>query len=214
MRLLFRAPETVVAVFGFSLLLVVVSSFAFRKTGYHTGQLLDLTPGVLWVIYLFTGVVSLNLTFASEKDGHALLGLSLTGVNPSWIFLSKAICNICFIVLVQSFVFLVHGLLFGVDIFPFFSSFMALSFLVSIGFGSLGTLLSSLAAATRGKEVLLPLVLFPLCLPLLGAAVFLSRELFQTGALSVSSFWFICVIGYDIIAVTLSATLYEFVLRE
>jgi len=209
-----RAKHMLASCFGFSLLLVVVASFSFRQIGYGQDDLVSVTPGILWMVFLFSGVIALNHSFVSEVENKALVGVVLTRIDPGLIYLSKFAVNFLFVASLQIFAVVMHGLFFGVQMFPVVGEVIGISLLAAIGFSALGTILSSMAVITKGREIVLPLILFPLLVPLVAAAVFLTRGVLQTGAIDTESFWFTLLLVFDVISVVLSWLLFEHVVRD
>ena len=206
---LLRSKDWLAAVFLFALILVVLSSLAFRQIGYGQAELREVTPGIIWIIFFFCGVLSLNYAFSFEREGGALEALLLSPAEPALIYFSKVAANFLLLFVVQSFVLVALGTLFGVELFSEFGDLLALSVLVALGFTALGTLFGSIAASVPGRDILLPLILFPLCLPLLAAAVFVTQEILAGGGLNTQSFWFLLVLGFDVISLALSTVLFE-----
>ena len=101
LTLLFRSPRLVLAVGFFALLLVILSSFAFRRPGLGASELTLLLPGVYWTAFLFVTVVTLHESFAPEEENHALLGLLLCGYPAELLFLSKLAANWLFLAVIQ-----------------------------------------------------------------------------------------------------------------
>jgi len=205
----FRAKSIVAAAFGFSLLMVVVASFSFRQIGFSPSELLLITPGVIWLVFIFSGVIVLNHSFLIEKENDALSGLLLSAGRPALVFIAKAASNLLFLSLLQIFVIVIHSILFGVDVSQVFFQLLLISFLVICGFVCFGTLLSAMSVATAGREFMLPLLLFPLCIPLFAGAVFTTKELLLSGTISFDYFWLRLIIGFDVISIALSYVLFE-----
>ena len=214
MHCLFRAKQWPVSVLLFGFVLVVLASFAFRRIGYGQLELLQLTPGILWIIFLFCGLVSLNYSFFHEEEFGALNGLLLTPCDPALIFLSKFIANCLFLLGVTIFFAAAHSVLFGVSLEGHFLELCGVLALVSVGFCSLGTLFAAMSVSVRGRELVLPLLLFPLSLPLISAGLHLSNEILGAAASPATQPWLLLAVGFDVIALTLSTVLFEFVVRE
>ena len=214
LRCLVRARSWPVGLLVFALVLVVLASFAFRQIGYGQEDLRQLTPGILWIIFLFCGIVALNYSFLPEEEFGAMQGLLLTRADAGSMYLAKFLVNFVFLFFVQALVIALHGMLFGVELFGVYFPLLALTAAVAFVFTALGTLLSAIAVAVRGRELILPLILFPLSLPLLAAAVFLTGTVLETGSLPLGGFWFLLVAAFDVISITLSYSLFEFVVRE
>lgn len=213
-KLVFGISHHVFSILLFALVQVVVASFAFKKLGFSDKELLQLTPGILILIFIFTGVVSLNTAFVPEKEGEALSGLLQTGIDSVLIYFSKFFVNFIFLFIVQLMISLLHSLLFNLNIFSYGYSLFAIFFLLIFGFVSLGTLFSAISVALPGRELILPLLLFPLLLPLVAAVVFLLQGLFSLGGIDFASFWFKLLCVYDIVAFMLSLVMFDFVIKD
>jgi len=213
-RCLFRARQWPIAVIFFAFVLVVLASFAFRRVGYGQQELLESTPGILWMIFLFSGLVSLNYSFFHEEEFGALIGLILSPCDPALIFISKFAANTVFLLVVTAFFTLMHSLLFGVEYGAHTWGLLGILALTSIGFCALGTIFAAMSASVRGRELILPLLLFPLTLPLVVAGLELTNELFGLNGDTSAAPWFLLAAVFDVIAVTLSTVLFEFVVRE
>ena len=207
--LLFGNGRFVVSSIGLATLFVVISSFAFRDIGYGEAELQALTPGIIWLIFLFTGVVSLNHSFLPEREEGALQGILLSPVNSGVVFLSKLGNCVLFLLTLELLITILHSLFFWPTFFEYLPSFMLVALIFSLGFASLGTLLSSISVVVKEREILLPLILFPLCIPLLIGCVELTRIIVSGAALPYFGFWFTLVVVFDLISLTLSWALFE-----
>lgn len=212
-RVLFRSPRTVVSLLFLALLLVVIATFAIRSPAFGQQELVFLLPGVYWMAFFFLSALALNLLFAPEQENLALSGLLLAGARSEEVFLSKALLGTFFLFFLQVVVFLLLIVLFGFFIDPpAFLQILGLSFLVSLGFSALGTLLSSISASLRARDLILPILLFPLCLPLLLAAVSASKSVLLGVGLLQLGFPFVLVIVFDLLALALGLLLFEILL--
>lgn len=212
-RCLVRSGSVLCATFGFALLLVIVASFSFRQVGYGESELRHITPGILWTIFLFSGVICLNYSFLQEQENGSLRGVLLTGVDTMVVFFAKFLANVIFFVSLQIFSIVSLGFFLGVDLSGCLGSIVGLSILAAIGFIALGTLLSAISVTTTGREILLPLLLFPLLLPVVAAAVFLTREVLVLGSIDFGGFWFSLLCIFAVISFTLSSVLFGYVVR-
>lgn len=209
-----RAPHFLIGVLFFSLLLVVVASFSLRQIGYGPEEMLKMFPGTYWMIVMFASVLAMNHSFAAEREYDVLQRFMTTGVDPLLVFLSKWLVNLCFLWAVQSVVFAAFGILFSLDLANDLLPLTLVCAMGTPGIVALGTLFAGMAAATRGRELLLPILLYPIALPALAGAVGLVQGVLEQHHVPTSSFWFQLVIGYDVIAVTLGGVLFEAVVRE
>lgn len=163
----FRSRELFSAMLVFSLLVIIIFNFALeldievRRT---------VAAGVLWTTFAFAGTLGLNRSMAVEKDRGCMDGLLLAPVDRSAIFFGKAISNLVFMLIVEAIVLPVYALLYN-EIRIFQPGFLGVILLGSIGYIGVGTLLATMSVQTRMREVLLPILLFPVAIPVLLAAV-------------------------------------------
>ncbi|MBI3172286.1 MAG: heme exporter protein CcmB [Chloroflexi bacterium] len=163
----FRSRELFSAMLVFSLLVIIIFNFALeldievRRT---------VAAGVLWTTFAFAGTLGLNRSMAVEKDRGCMDGLLLAPVDRSAIFFGKAISNLVFMLVVEAIVLPVYALLYD-EMRIFQPGFLGVILLGSIGYIGVGTLLSTMSVQTRMREVLLPILLFPIAIPVLLAAV-------------------------------------------
>jgi len=215
LRCLARSRHALISVFGFSLLLVVVASFAFRQVGLSQPELQQLTPGVLMLIFLFAGLLVLRETSLPEYRQRAILGVALSPVDPGLVFIGKFSTNLLLVTLVFLLNFVLLQIFLGVELGSFCWSLLAVLGLFSLGFSALGTLVSMLAYLTSVGEILFPLLFFPLLIPLMIGSLELMRQSFELGgSFDVKGFWFSLVLLFDLIVFMISLVMFEFVLRE
>ncbi len=197
----------------FSFIIVVISSFAFRQVGIDSNLSLQIAPGLLWIVLTYSAVTILNQTFVFEKENDALTGLLLTGVNPIHIYIGKVIVNFIFLFLINIVVLTSVILLFSLDIGINYFYLLLVASIVELGFIAIGTLFSAISVASRAREVLLPILLYPISLPLLIAGVVVCSDILLRNQFDFRDFWFLLIICYDLIALTLGIILFEYVLH-
>ncbi|MEW6663415.1 MAG: heme exporter protein CcmB [Bacillota bacterium] len=164
----FKTKEMLSSMFIFSFLVIVIFAFAFTPSRATTREVF---PGILWIGFAFAGVLGLNRSFAGEKDNDCLLGLMLTPVDRTAIFLAKAASNLLFLVAVEAVSLPLFFVLFDYRLEGPLWLLLAVILLGTIGFIVIGTFLAALAANTRASEILLPLILFPVIMPVVIGAV-------------------------------------------
>jgi heme exporter protein B len=162
----FRSRELFTAMLVFSLLVILIFNFALELDARARASV---TSGVLWVTFAFAGTLGLNRSLAMEKDRGCLDGLLLAPVDRTAVYFGKTIGNLIFMSIVECIILPVYSVLYNVNLFQPVLLFVI--FLGSIGYVSVGTLLSTLAVQTRTRDILLPILLFPLSIPVLIAAV-------------------------------------------
>ena len=162
----FRSREMIVSVVVFGLLVVVIFNFALSATA---SQVTTLAPGILWVAYAFAGILAMNRSFVREQEQGGLEGLLLSPVSRDAIFLGKAAGTFLFMLLVEAILLPVFAAFLG---FSFLSFTLAVTILLAtLGFATVGTLFSAIAVQTRSRELMLPVLFFPVILPVIIGAV-------------------------------------------
>jgi len=164
-----RSRDRLAAMGVFALLVVVILYFAAppgpeSEPGEHV-------PGLLWVAYVFAAVLGLNRSFALEMENDAIAGLALTPADRGWIFLGKALASFLLLIVIQAVAAFAFALAFGLDLRPVALPFAGVAALGAAGLCSIGTLLAAMAVRTTYREVMLPLLLLPLLIPVLLGAV-------------------------------------------
>jgi heme exporter protein B len=176
-----RSRDRITAMLLFSLLVVVV--FHFSLPGGATRQTQASAPGVLWIAYVFAALLGLNRSFSQELENDALAGIALSPVDRGWVFLGKTAANWAVLGVAQAITGGAFALVFDLDLAAVAPAFALVVALGSLGLCSVGTLFAAVAVRTRFREVMLPLLLLPLLVPVLLGAVRATSGLLETGRL-------------------------------
>jgi len=176
-----RSRDRVLAMILFSLLVVVI--FHFALPGGASAQTRANAPGLLWVAYVFASLFGLGRAFSLELENDAFSGLALAPADRGWVFLGKAAANLVILGVVQAVTALAFALVFELELAKIAAPLAAIVLLGSLGLCSIGTLFAAVAVRTRFREVMLPLLLLPLLIPLLSGAVRATSQLLATGTL-------------------------------
>ena len=161
-----RSKDIVVSVLVFSLLVIVIFNFAIEPT---PRLVVLVAPGVLWVAFVFGGVLGLTRSMAMEKDQGNLQGLMLAPVGRDTVYFGKMLASFLFMLIVEAIVFPVFAVLFNLSIVE--PMLVPVAVLATLGIAAVGTVFSAMAVNTRAREVMLPLLFFPVALPIIIAAV-------------------------------------------
>jgi len=208
-RLEWRGRQGVPVMLVFSLLVVFLFNFALQLSpDLQAG----LAAGLLWVSLAFAATLGLNRSISLERESGALDGLLLAPVDRSAIFFGKSLSNFLFTSLVALVLLPVFSLFYGNNILN-----LSLILIVLLGVGattSLGTLLAALSIQTRTRDVLLPVLLYPLALPILIAAVEASRGVLSGRALSDSRNWILLLLACDVLFTAAGLMFFETILEE
>jgi len=205
-----RSRDRAVAMAVFAFLVVIVMHFALPLG--RPEELRRLAPGLLWIAYLFAAILGLNRAFALELENEALSGLALAPADRGFVFLGKAAANFVILGAVQAATALVFALAFAVDLRAVAAPLAGVVALGSLGLCSVGTLFSAISVRTRYREVMLPLLVLPLFVPLLLGAVEASAALLEGGVLPRRALQLLGVT--DAVFLIVSFVGFEFVLDE
>ncbi len=169
-RVEWRGRQGVPVMLVFTLLIVFLFNFALQLSPNLQA---DLTAGLLWVSLAFASTLGLNRSVSLEQENQAIDGLLLAPVDRSAVYFGKVISNFSFTFLVGLFLLPVFSIFYSQNM---FRPLLILVIILGLGaYTSLGTLLAALSIQTRTRDVLLPVLLYPLALPILIAAVEASR---------------------------------------
>ncbi|MCL4460016.1 MAG: heme exporter protein CcmB [Chloroflexi bacterium] len=204
-----RTKELFSAMFIFALLVVIIFNFAFEL---RVENVLAIAPGVLWVAFTFAGVLGLNRAFVLEKDKGCLEGLMLCPVDRSAVYLGKMLGNITFMFVVEAITLPFFSVFFNLPI--LMPRLLLVIFLGTVGFASVGTLFSAMAVNTRTREVMLPILLFPVVMPVIVAAVKSTGFILEDKPWSDFASWLNLLIAFDVIFLVVSFLVFEFVIEE
>lgn len=206
----FRARELLNTTLIFAFVVVVIFSFAFDPT---TAESRRFGPGLLWIALLFAGSLMLQPSFAREHANDTLDALCLAPVSPFAILLGKIVANFVFLTACEVLLLPVFAVLYNVALLPVLGRLVIVLMLGTFGLTITGTVFSAVAAQARMRELLLPLLLLPVLVPLLLAAVEATAGLLAD-APELQRTWLEILIGFDVMFFTASWLLSDFLLQE
>jgi len=204
-----RTKETISTMLIFVLLALFIFNFAFDLRIDNVKQV---APGVLWVAFVFAGILGLNRSFILETDRGCLEGLLMTPVDQSVIYFGKMLGNVIFMLVIEIIALPVFSVLFNLTLLRF--DVVLIVLLGTIGFSGVGTLFSAMTANTRAREVLLPILLFPVVLPAIIAAVKATAGVLDGVPLSELGNWLNLLIGFDVIFIAVAYMTFEYVVES
>src|SRR5947209_2394430 len=191
----------------FALLVLVIFNFTFDL---RVDNAAAIAPGALWVAFVFASLLGLGRTIAAEREIGSMDRLLLCPVDRKAIYLAKLLGNMLFIGVVEIIALPIFAVLFNVPLLV--GELLPIVLLGTLGIAAVGTLFSAMAAATRARELLLPILIFPLIVPVVIGAVR------ATGALLAPTVneppWTGLIIAFDIIFLTVSMLTFEYVIEE
>jgi len=203
-----RTKEMFSSMFVFALLLIVIFNFSFDL---RVEKVAEVAPGVLWVTFAFAGTLELNRALSSEIEGARLDGLLLAPMERSTIYFGKMLGNLLFISATEAVMLPIFSAIFNLNLIQ--PAFLLTVFLGTVGFAAVGTLLSAMAANTRAREVMLPVLLFPIILPVVISAVKLTAGIFDGLPWASLASWLRLLVGFDVIFLTVSYMTFDYIVQ-
>lgn len=223
MRIELRGRDTLPPMIAFAVTVSLLLAFAAPTPTELTEPVtlpvgtvpfVDVAAAFFWITVLFAGLIGFARTFEVERDDGAIDSLLLIPLDRSGLFLAKGAANLVFILLVQVVLLPTFALLFHFDLGVEWVTLLLVMLLVDIGFVAVGTLFASVAAQTRSRELILPILALPALVPLFIAAFELTSDLLGGDGLDAIAArgWFGILVAFDVIFAIASALAFEFVI--
>lgn len=204
-----RTRETPVAMVVFALLVLLIFSFAFDL---RPGTPPDVLSGVLWSAILFSGMLGLGRGFATERERGTLDGLLLAPVDRSAIYLARLADNLLLMFIMEAVTLPATAFFFNIPVWR--PALLLTVFLGTLAFAIVGTLFAVIAASSRARDVLLPVLLLPVSVPIVIASVEQTAAVLSGPTLLAAFPWTRLTIGYAVLFFIMSMLLFEHVLEE
>ena len=205
-----RTKEMFSSMFIFALLVIVIFNFAFDP---GMSYITDVAPGILWVAFTFAGILGLNRSFVQEQENNCLQGMMLAPIDRGAIYLGKFLGNLLFMMLVELMALPLFVLFFNLSILEHLFTLILVMVLSTIGFSAVGTLFSAMSVATRTREVMLPILLFPVIVPVIIAAVKATGKILGGKGFDDIIPWIKLLSGFDIIFLIVCFLTFEYVIE-
>jgi heme exporter protein B len=206
----FRSRELLTTTIVFVLIMIVLFSFNLNPTAEESRRF---GPGLLWLAFLFAASLMLQSCFVREQNNDTLSALRLSVSDPFAIFLSKLCANTIFLLLTELLLLPIFAVLYNVPLLGVFPQLVLVFSLGSLGLSVTGTAVSAISAQARMRELLLPLLLLPLWIPLLLPAKEATAELLAEDPV-LRWDWVAILIVFDIIFLTAVWLFGEYLLEE
>ena len=207
----FRTRSAFFSALVFALLAVAIFFFAWDPTAVSS---LDLAPGVLWVIFTFSGLLGLHRSFGVEQAERALDALLASPVPREAIFLGKALANLVFVLGVQLVAVPAVALLYNVPLGAAAPALAGIVVLASVGLVSVGTLFAAMAANTRLAELFLPMLSLPFFVPIVMAASQTTARLLAGRPASETAPWLKILLAFDLVFALACTVAFPYTLEE
>src|SRR5437870_12109236 len=207
-RLEWRSKDAVNAMLFFALLVVVIFSFAFDPTAEESRRI---AGGLVWVAFLFAAVVALNQTWARELRNQVLDAYRVSPAPANPLFLAKALGNFIFVAILEALMTPLFIVFFKLRALGETWDLLPIALLGTWALVVNGTFFAAMSLRTRSREIMLPLLLFPISVPALLATVN-ATTLILTGEAS-AKVWIVLLLAYDVVFTTGCLLLFEIVLH-
>ena len=204
-----RTRDSIAAMMVFGILTLTVFNFAFELRAESISLV---APGVLWVAILFAGTLGLGRSFTHERERGSMEGLLLCPADRGAIFVAKFLANLTFIAVAEVVIVPIYDSFFDVSALRL--GVVAVIILATIGFAAVGTVFGAMSVNTRAKEVMLPVLLLPIVVPLIIGAVRATGLLIDGEPFSEVWTWINLLIAVDVVYLVVSFLLFEFVLED
>jgi heme exporter protein B len=203
-----RGREALIAMIVFAVMTIVMFNFALRL---RADTVKPLAPGVLWVTIVFAGTLGLNRSMAIEQLHQAIDGLMLAPHDHSLIFIGKAVSNALFMLIMSCFALPVVAIMFDerlVNVGVFMTIITGV-----VSYAGAGTLIAAIAISTRSREVFLPILLLPVALPMIIAAVLVSAGFTDQANLADFGAWYGMLFAFGLIFWTAGLMLFDVIVE-
>jgi heme exporter protein B len=204
-----RTKEAVNAALAFAIMILVLFSFAFDPGAEETKMY---AGGLLWIVFAFAGTLVLNRSFARELPNDCLDALIAAPVSGAVLFLGKALANYLLVLAVELVALPVFGIFYYVRWYEHFWQMMLVLALGTWGITVIGTVFSALTVNIRLREVMLPMIIYPMLVPALMGLMQLTVDLVSGKTIWVDSLWLKVLVSFDILYTAASLALIEIVL--
>ena len=211
-RIEFRAKELLNSMLLFSFLVLVVFSIAFSNLTSSSGNVATLGSGVLWICFVFAGTLGFSRAFASETQNGAIQALKICPVSPISIYFGKVVFTVSIMLIVEVITIILFSILFNFTVLS--PLFVIIVIGGTVGFASVGVLLSALVQNIRAKEIMLPVLLLPLLVPVLIPAVSATTAVFEGGDFGTISTYLRILFVYDVVFLAVASLVFEYVIED
>lgn len=206
-----KTGELFSGMFIFAILVIIIFIFTVDLSVVKANEV---GPGVLWVAFFFAGTLGLNRSFMLEKENGCLEGLILTLADRTAIYFGKLISNLIFFLIMEVFILPLFMIFFNVDLLSHLGPLLVVIFMGAFGFCVIGTLLSSLSSNLKTREIMLPILLYPLIIPVAIGVVRMTSQILAGETLGNMMNWIGLLLAFDIIFLGVSIMTIDHILEE
>jgi heme exporter protein B len=205
-----RSKETLNALLFFSLALLFVFQFTL---GPDRERLAGVLPGVLWLGFILSGVLGLGRTFLVERDNDCWEALLLAPGDKSAVYVGKLAASLALMLVVEAIVLALFTLFFNVDLGPALPGLALVIVLGTLGIAAVGALFAAMTAQVRTRELLFPVLLLPVLVPILLGTVKATEALLLREPLASVAHWWQLLVAADVVYVVAGLLTFDVLLE-
>ena len=214
LRLEWRTKESLLVMVVFALLVLTLFSFAFGPGGGSGENARAVQAGILWISFLFACVIGLSRTMSVERESAGFSAMYLSPSDPSALYLGKVVSVAVLMGIMELVGFAVLAVLYQANVWKSAGALALVAISATVGIAAAGTLFSAMSARTRTREVLLPVLMFPVLVPVLIAAVKATEAHLGGGGWVNSRDWIRLILVYDVVFLVAASLVFEYILEE
>ena len=206
-----RSRENISSMFFFALIIILIFSLSLSM---DQEMVKEMIPGILWIAFSFTGIIGLGKSFLVETQNDCMENLLMAPIPKGAVYLGKLLGNFLFMLVVEIIIFPLFIIFFNLDIFGQIPMIMLICFLGTLGLAAMGTLLSAMTVQIKAREVMFPLMLLPLVVPVIIGAVEATKGALNGDPLQLYQQWIQLLAVFDLVFLIVSYWLFEFILED
>ena len=206
-----RSRENISSMFFFALIIILIFSLSLSM---DQEMVKEMIPGILWIAFSFTGIIGLGKSFLVETQNDCMENLLMAPIPKGAVYLGKLLGNFLFMLVVEIIILPLFVIFFNLDIFGQIPMIMLICFLGTLGLSAMGTLLSAMTVQIKAREVMFPLMLLPLVVPVIIGAVEATKGALNGDPLQLYQQWIQLLAVFDLVFLIVSYWLFEFILED
>jgi heme exporter protein B len=206
-----RSRESISSMFFFALIILLIFSFSFSMDLQGSREII---PGLIWVAFSFTSIIGLGKAFTGELPNDCLESLLISPISKGAVYVGKLTAHLAFLLIVEVILFPMFVIFFNLDVLDQLPILLVIFLVGSLGLSAVGVLFSAITVQVRAREVMLPILLLPLSVPVIIGAVEATRGALSGDPLSLYRHWMELLIVFDGIFLVVSFWAFDWIMES